>query len=237
MATSTPSALALIEAAPPSRDARSKKPSKKDKDRYLLSRRGWTTEALAGRENVKEDVIKASIERYQIYRDSLAVDEQDLAIAEMTSALMPQVQKVLTDAMKAEHTVNVGKGQRVIMRKVADHATRMEATKTVKSFIETGRPKGGGIVVNTQVNNQAGGQPQPGAAKGFDFESHLRDIRAAKGLGNEATVIDAKFDEDEDGGLSAELAEIGVEIDEDEDDEDLDEDEDDGDPYDEDVDE
>lgn len=218
MASSPQTALAIIQAAPMSREARNAKPSKKDKERYLLSRRGWSMESLAARENVKEHVIKQSIDKYQLYRDSLAVDEQDLAISEMTSRLMPKAESVLSEAMKATHSINVGKGDRVIMRKVADHATRMEAVKTVKSFIETGRPKGGGIQVNTQINNPGAVQAVAGAAKGFDFESHLRDIRAAKGLGNEMVTIDGSLDEDEDGGLSAELDEIGIELDEDEDD-------------------
>jgi len=102
---------------------------------------------------------------------------------------------------------------------MADHSTRLAAVSMVKEFIETGRPKGGGIQINTQVNNPGGGPTPTVISKGFDFESHLREIREKKGLGNEVAIIDAKFDEDEDGGLAAELSEIGVELDEDEDEE------------------
>ncbi len=200
-------------------------PTTRDRNFYLLSRRGWSTAELAVRFSTKEPTVKLAIERYQIYRDSLANDEQDLALAEMVQRTMPKVEKVLTDAMKAERQVNVGRGQQVIMRKMADHTTRLAAASMVKEFIETGRPKGGGITVNTQVNNPGVGPAPTAVAKGFDFESHLREIRAEKGLGNEATIIDASFDEDEDGGLAAELSEIGVEIEDEEDDEDVDEDE------------
>lgn len=191
------------------------KPSKKDREWYLLSRRGWSEDMLASRDKKSPTTIKAGIMRYQLWRDSMAVDEQDLAIAEMTSRLMPKVEKVLTEAMTATHSTNVGRGNKVIMRKGADYATRIKAVETVKSLIETGRPKGGGIQINTQVNNPGGkGDGQaPGGTGGFDFESHLRDIRAKKGLGNDESVIDAEFETAEDGGLSAELAEIGVEID------------------------
>lgn len=205
MAT-TPLQLARITTIP--------KPSKKDKERYLLSRRGWSAEMLAARDSVKEHVIKQSIDRYQLYRDSLAVDEQDLAISEMTARLMPKVEKVMTDAMKAEHMVNVGRGQQVIMRKMADHATRIKAIETVKAFIETGRPKGGGIQINTQVNNNKDGNTAPGATKGFDFEARLRDIRERKGLTDGSKVIEGEYETEEKDDLADELAEMGIELDE-----------------------
>jgi hypothetical protein len=208
-------ALALFEG----KGTKIVKPTTRDRNFYLLSRRGWSTAELAVRFSTKEPNVKAAIERYQIYRDSLANDEQDLALAEMVQRAMPKVEKVLTEAMKADRQVNVGRGQQVIMRKIADHSTRLAAVSMVKEFIETGRPKGGGIQINTQVNNPGGGPTPTVISKGFDFESHLREIREKKGLGNEVAIIDAKFDEDEDGGLAAELSEIGVELDEDEDDE------------------
>lgn len=220
MATSsTNTALALIQAAPMSRESRNSKPSKKDRDRYLLSRRGWTAEALAGREGVKEHIIKASIEKYQLYRDSLDVTEQDLVLAEMTSRIAPKAEKVLSDAMKAEHTVNVGRGQKVIMKKVADHTTRIKAVETWKSIVETGRPKGGGIQINTQVNNGKDGAGTPTSTRGFDFEARLRDIRERKGLKNDESVIEADFDDaEETDALADELAEMGIELETDDDD-------------------
>lgn len=207
-------ALALITSKP----ERTAKPSKKDKDRYLLSRRGWTTEQLAARENVKEPVIKASIERYQLYRDSLAIDEQDLHIAEMTSRLMPGAEKVLAGAMKAERVVLVStRGSKTITKKVVDHDTRIKAVETIKSLMETGRPKGGGININTQVNNGRGEGGAPLAVRGFDFEARLRNIREKKGLVNDEAIPDAEF-EDVQSTAAEELADIGIDIDDDEDD-------------------
>lgn len=210
MATST--ALVMMTSKP----ERTAKPTKKDRDRYLLSMRGWTAEQLAARENVKETVIKDSIMRYQLYRDSLNIDAQDLSIAEMTSRLMPGAEKVLAGAMKAERVMIVTKGGKSTTKKVVDHDTRIKAVETVKSFMETVRPKGGGININTQVNNGNQGGGAPAATRGFDFESRLRNIREAKGLGNDEIIIDADVEESEDGGLAAELAQIGVEIDEEE---------------------
>lgn len=218
MATST--ALVMMTSKP----ERTAKPSKKDKERYLLSRRGWTTEQLASRENVKETVIKDSIARYQLYRDSLAIDEQDLHIAEMTSRLMPGAEKVLAGAMKAERVMIVTKGGKSTTKKVVDHDTRIKAVETVKSFMETVRPKGGGININTQVNNGNQGGGAPTATRGFDFEARLRNIREKKGLVNDEVIPDAEF-EDVQSTAAEELADIGIDIDEDEDD---DEEEDEG---------
>ena len=215
-ASSTTTALALLEEKPTS----VRKPTKRDKDIYLLSRRGWSDDQLAVRYGLKVTTVKEARDRYLLFKDTLSVDEQDLALSQMTERLMPKVEKVLTDAMKAEHSINVGRGREVIMKKVADHATRLKGAEMVKSFVEVTRPKGGGITVNTQVNNgrgEAGGANT--SSKGFDFEARLRDIRERKGLANEVDdVVDAEFVDEETDELADELAEMGIELDEDEDD-------------------
>lgn len=206
MATST--ALVMMTSKP----ERTAKPSKKDRDRYLLSMRGWTAEQLAARENVKEPVIKDSIMRYQLYRDSLNIDAQDLSIAEMTQRLMPGAEKVLAGAMQAKRTIYSGKRA----RQVVDHDTRIRGVETLKSFMEAVRPKGGGININTQVNNGNQGGGAPTATRGFDFEARLRNIREKKGLVNDEVIPDAEF-EDVQSTAAEELADIGIDIDEDED--------------------
>jgi hypothetical protein len=227
MATSsTSTTLALIQAAPMAREARSKKPTKRDKEIYLLYRSGVSTETLAVRYGVKEPAIKSAIERWVLERDSYNIEEQNLELAKMTSRLAPRSEKVLADAMKAEHTVNVGRGQKVIMKKVADHATRIKAVETWKSIQEMARPKGGGITVNTQVNNGKDGAGAPTSTRGFDFEARLRDIRERKGLKNDESVIEAEFEDGEEtDALADELAEMGIELETDDDDDQDDEDE------------
>lgn len=196
-----------------SKPERVAKPSKKDKERYLLSRRGWTTEQLAARENVREPAIKDSIARYQLYRDSLAIDEQDLHIAEMTSRLMPGAEKVLAGAMTAKRTIYTGKKA----RQVIDHDTRIRGVETLKSFMEAVRPKGGGISINTQVNNGRGENGNgSGRISGFDFESRLRKIRAEEGLSNDdERITDADYEDADSGrGLSdQEKEDIGMDPD------------------------
>lgn len=209
MATST--ALTLITSKP----ERVAKPSKKDRDRFILSRKGWTTEQLAVRENVKETVIKDSITKYQLYKDSLGFDEQDLHLAEMNARLMPGAEKALAGAMQAKRTIYTGKKA----RQVIDHDTRIKAVDTWKTIMEMSRPKGGGISINTQVNNGNQGGGAPTATRGFDFEARLRNIREKKGLVNDEVIPDAEF-LDVQSTAAEELADIGIDIDEDEDDED-----------------
>lgn len=224
MGTTTTS-LALLEHKPD----RARKPTKKDKDIYLLSRRGWTLDALSTHYHLKPTTIKASIDRYQLYRDSLGNDEIDLSLNELASRVMPKVEKVLTEAMKADHVVNVGRGRQVIMKKVADHATRLKSVEMVKSIMEISRPKGGGININTQVNNGRGEGGGTAAPRGFDFEARLRDIRASKGITDGSAVIDAEFEDEEKDELADELAEMGIELEPEEDDEEEQDGEDDGD--------
>ena len=215
-ASSTTTALALLEEKPTS----VRKPNVRDKNIWILASKGWSDDQLAVRFKISVVAVQEAKVRWMLYAASLNPESQDLAISEMFGRLLPKTEKVMTEAMKAEHLINVGRGREVIMKKVADHATRLKSVEMVKTIIEVTRPKGGGITVNTQVNNgrgEAGGANT--SSKGFDFEARLRDIRERKGLANEADdVVDAEFVDEETDELADELAEMGIELDEDEDD-------------------
>jgi hypothetical protein len=198
------------------------KPTRKDRDIWLMKKRGWSDDQLATSFHVSVDKIRLAIDRWDLYRASFANEEIDLSINQMATALLPKAQKVLEDGMKATKTEERWvRGKRVIVSKVVDHTTRLKSFESFKNLIEAVRPKGVGVQVNTQINNPAKDQA-PAVPKGFDFESRLRMIRAEKGLSNDDTVEDADFEDgDESDVLSDELAEIGIEIpEEDEDDED-----------------
>jgi hypothetical protein len=194
------------------------KPTRKDRDIWLMKKRGWADGELATRFGIGVDKVRLAIDRWDLYRASFANEEIDLSINQMATALLPKAQKVLEDGMKATKTEErYSKGKRVITRMVADHATRIKTLDSFKNLLEAVRPKGVGVQVNTQINNPAKDQA-PAVPKGFDFESRLRMIRAEKGLSNDDAIEDADF-EDDDGtnALSDELAEIGIEIPEEED--------------------
>lgn len=223
---STSTALALLKP-----DREMKKPTKRDQMIWLAWKRGQTAETIAAHNHMKEPQVRAAIDRWQLFADVHSNEQVDLKYNQMFEEIIPMQKKVLLDAMKADHVVNVGRGKQVIMRKMADHTTRLESLKTAKALMEISRPKGGGININTQVNNDRGGVAAANAPRGFDFEARLRDIRASKGIEDAGAVIDAEFEDEEKDELADELAEMGIELepdeDEDEDEDEVEDDEDD----------
>src|SRR6185437_1422403 len=188
------------------------KPTRKDRDIWLMKKRGWSDADLATRFKVGIDKVRLAIDRWELYRASFANDEIDLEINQMATRILPQAEKVFKEGMKATKTQVVHKGKKVISTRIADHATRIKTLDTFKNLLEAVRPKGVGVQVNTQINNQ-GKEVNTAAPKGFDFESRLRMIRADKGLSNEESIQEGDFeDADEQDALTDELAEIGIEI-------------------------
>jgi hypothetical protein len=215
MATDS-TALALLSRSPVSLG----KPQKKDRDLWLMKKRGWSDDQLATRFNVSIDAVRKAVDRWELHRASFANDEIDIAINQMAVSLLPKAQRVLEQGMMAQKTQTVHKGKKVISTRVIDHSTRIKTLDSFKSLLEAVRPKGVGVQVNTQINNPAN---TPAAVpKGYDFESRLRLIRQEKGLTNDEGTLDADYeDSDPESALSDELAEIGIELpDDDEDDDD-----------------
>lgn len=213
-------ALALLSRSPVSLG----KPTKKDRDLWLMKKRGWSDDELATRFKVSIDAVRKSIDRWELHRASFANEEIDMAINQMAVAILPKAQKVLADGMTAMKTEITTKGQKVIRTRVIDHHVRIKTLDSFKSLLEAVRPKGVGVQVNTQINNPAN---QPATTpKGFDFESRLRMIRQEKGLTNDEGTLDGEFDEvDDRDSLNNEMAEIGIELPPEDDEEDDDEDE------------
>lgn len=193
------------------------KPTRKDRDIWLMKKRGWSDADLATRFKVGIDKVRLAIDRWELYRASFANDEIDLEINQMATRILPQAEKVFKEGMKATKTQVVHKGKKVISTRVADHSTRIKTLDSFRSLLEAVRPKGVGVQVNTQINNQ-GKEASTAAPKGFDFESRLRMIRADKGLSNEESVQDGEYSDEESGDVLAdELSEIGIELPDDED--------------------
>lgn len=197
-----------------------KKPSKRDRDFFLMSRRGWSPEDIAVRNNTSVPVVKAALDRYALYRDSLANEEIDLDLNAMAARLIPKAEKVLTGAMGATVSKTFTKGKKTFTRAVPDHGTRLKAIETMRSMVEAARPKGGGIQINTQVNNGKNGEPA--RVVKFDFESRVRMARESKGLANDDAPITAEYEDE----MTQNIDESEEEFGDDEDDEE-DEDEDD----------
>lgn len=198
------------------------KPTQKDRNIWLLKKRGRSDDELATLFGVGIDKIRQAYDRWDLHVSKYDNIELDRALVEVGMEMLPQVKKSIAGALTATKLETVTKGKKVIQRRVADRATQLKAVATYRDLMEVTRPKGVGVQVNTQINNPGGDKPSS-TPKGFDFESRLRMIRADKGLSNDDAVQDGEFEDvDPDESLSNELAEIGIEID-DEEDEDEDE--------------
>lgn len=213
--------LALLSRSPVSLG----KPTKKDRDLWLMKKRGWSDDDLGTRFGMKIDAVRKAVDRWELHRASFANEEIDMAINQMAVSILPKAQRVLEQGMTAQKSEVFYKGKKAITRKVADHHTRIKTLDSFKSLLEAVRPKGVGVQVNTQINNPANQQPE--APRGFDFESRLRLIRQEKGLTNDEGTQEGEYDEvDDRESLAGEMAEIGIELPPEDDEE---EDEDDGD--------
>jgi len=213
--------LALLE-SPPGFITRT---TKRERELWLMRKKGWTDDQLAARFHMKETDVKAAIGRHELWRAQFDNAEVDLEVNRMIiGKVLPEMGKVLLDGMKATTMENFGRGKKVIMRKVADHATRLKSVEMAKTIMDTTRPRGGGIQLNQQFNNPSGQQGGgEGGGRGFDYETRLRQIRESKGISNDAGIPDAEFEDVEQGGIAEELAEIGIEIPEEEEDDEGDE--------------
>lgn len=217
MATNT--SLALLESPP----GFITKTTKRERELWLGKKKGWTDDQLAVRFKMTELAVKAAIGRHELWRAQFDNAEVDLEVNRLIiGKVLPGMGKVLLDGMKATTTENVGRGKNVIMRKVADHATRLKSVEMAINLRATTQPKGVGLQLNQQFNN---GTPQDSAqsSRGFDYETRLRQIRESKGISNDAGIPDAEFEDVEQGGIAEELAKIGIEIPDEEDDEEGDE--------------
>jgi hypothetical protein len=217
-------ALAILEA--PQRPL-IRPPSKRDRELYLLKKtRGYTPEELGSRYKMKPMQVSAAIERVELFNASFLNEELDLQLNQAFTQLIPKAAKVMAEAMTATTEVKSMRGKNVIMKKVADHATRLRAVEMMNSTRAVSMPKGGGF--NQQINVNPGQTPQDrpiGQTRGFDFEGRLRQILAKRGVSEDPNLEDAEYEDEPGDELANELAEIGVELDEEEDDEDDGEDE------------
>jgi len=179
-----------------------------------------TFDEIATRQNMSLVQVGNAIQRMEDHSALNSQDMVDLALNEAVLKSMSGVDKVLAGGMKAviegsERRGKVGE-EKWVKTSRPDHATRIKTLETIKGFVESTRPKGGGVNIALQQNNAGGGggdiRPQ-----GHSFEERLRKIREAKGLTNNDVVVEAEFMDPP--TLADELADIGIDL-EDEDDDD-----------------
>jgi hypothetical protein len=175
-----------------------------------------TFDEIATREHLSVVQVGNAVQRTSDYKALHSDQAVDLAVNEMILKRLGKVEQVLTGAMGANIVGSEKRGrvdqEKWVRTRRPDHATRLKAAETFKGFIETIRPKGGGVSIALQQNNAGAPGDEP-RAHGNTFEERLRRLRQAKGLANHDEVIEAEFASPS--SLADELEGVGIELDED----------------------
>lgn len=205
---------------------KAKTPSRSDRVCwYLLKVERLSYDDIAARQGMSLLAVGQAIQRMNDHKALHSDEAVNLAINELVLKRVENVDKVILGAMGAKIVSSERRGskgkEKWVKTTRPDHATQLKAVDTIKGFIETIRPKAGGVNIAVQQNNAAseGGGSAP--VKSYDFEARLRTIRERKGLENEPSeFVDAEYEDGVPDELADELAEIGIELDDDEEDED-----------------
>lgn len=120
---------------------------------------GASDEAIAKSEGVSVEVVKKSIRRAEIYRESNSLDAVNLAVGHTVMELSVDVKQALRRGLVAKKAV-----KRYVRRKgklhermisVPDHDTQLQAADTYKGLVEALQPKGSKINVNANASATA----------------------------------------------------------------------------------
>lgn len=127
----------------------------KDIMRLLRRDRGETTEEIARTEGVSTKTIEQSIKRADLHRSVNTQGNMNAAVVSMLMGNLGHVDKGFKKLFKAKSYVErrLADGSAELVP-VDDMATQLEALKTYGKFVEAMQPKGGGVAVSVNSNNQ-----------------------------------------------------------------------------------
>lgn len=197
-------------ARPKSRKA--KTPSRSDRVCWYLSKvERLSYDDIATRQGMSLLAVGQSIQRMNDHKALHSDEAVNLAINELVLKRVENVDKVIMGAMSAKIVSSEKRGKRWVKTTRPDHATQLKAVDTIKGFIETIRPKAGGVnIAMNQQNNLQGGGSSEVRVGGNTFEERLRRMRDAKGLSNNDEVIEAEFAAPS--TLQEEMEEFGIDL-------------------------
>ncbi len=105
-----------------------------------------------------------------------------------------KVSTVIKKGLEAEIVIT-GKdpesGKSKVISRQPDHVTRFHAIESLRKLNELTRPKGTGVAVNIQNNNNQNNSTTVGKS----YEDVLRAARERRGLENDEAIRNAKFEE------------------------------------------
>lgn len=127
----------------------------KDIMRLLRRDRGETTDEIARTEGVSTKTIEKSIKRADLHRNINTQTNMNNAVVSMLMGNIGRVDKGFKKLFNAKSYVErrLADGSAELVP-VDDMPTQLEALKVFGKFVESMQPKGGGVAVSVNSNNQ-----------------------------------------------------------------------------------
>lgn len=171
---------------------------------------GVSDEEIAARLDLKVDAVCEAIQRFESIRASVNNEIVDMAVNVEALVALEGVGDDLREARNGLRFTGAydQEGSPIFER---DYSLMLESISGLGALVEKTRPKGGGVQINTAIQNNGGGNGNGNGGQGRSFEAMLREAKAQRALtegdgGGAAVAVaeadpdiqDAEFDEDED---------------------------------------
>lgn len=191
-----PDQLATRPSSSPEIATRRGKITKKDRERWRKWREGQTDEEIASNERVSVLTVRASIQHFLAYQDSVSHEAVDMKANELAIHTLDQLKSVIDDVIVAEkdQTYTAEDGSEKV-RQVPDLKMRLTAFDKITKLIQSVRKSENGITVN---QNNIQNNVNLGGKRGLTMEERIRTLREKNQLKNDATILDAQLLDEED---------------------------------------
>lgn len=143
---------------------------------------GVSDEEIANRLDIPADKVRESIQRFESVRASVNNEVIDMAVNTEALVALEGVGDDLREARQALRFTGAYdlSGQPIYDR---DHTLMLDSISALGSLVEKTRPKGGGVQINTAIQNNGGGNGSNGnGGQGRSFEAMLREAKAQRAL-------------------------------------------------------
>ena len=178
------------------------KPSNRDRIVWALAVKAYNDKEISQRLQMSDDEVTLAKLRMQAYMFSVSHDVVDMAMNEQLLAIAHSggIRRALDGALDARRVLVSSQG--VVLNPVtnepmteADHATQLEAVRTVSTLTKNLRPTGPSVVANIQNNNSNTQNNLIGG--GRSFESRRRAAAERRGVTPVADAVAVAEDDSE----------------------------------------
>jgi len=168
--------------------------------RYIKAKGGMAPAAIAKSEKVSLSTVVESIKSIEVYEQQNTEGQLQLAVRDLVISTIPQAKETLHGLLTATEVVmkknlKTGKDEYVT---VDDKTTRLEGTRLVRDLVIGMQPKGPGVAVQVNNNNQ----PTVNLGTTETTEERMKRLRAQAQAFNllppQVTAVPQHIDEGED---------------------------------------